>query len=60
MRSFDSSQWPIPLLGREENDPLERRTYRVTAKGAMIHYARILSNARQSFASYDWLKTVVY
>ena len=45
---------------REENDPLERRTYRVTAKGAMIHYARILSNARQSFASYDWLKTVVY
>lgn len=45
---------------RDEDDPLERRTFRVTAKGAMIHYARILSQGRQSFTSYDWLKTVVY
>lgn len=44
----------------DEDDSLDRGIYRVSAKGAMIHYARIVLGERQSYGSVDWLKTVSY
>ncbi len=41
-----------------DDDGFKRDIFSVTAKGAMIHYARIVKNESQSLAPLSWLKRV--
>lgn len=42
------------------DDEYNRDVYTVTAKGALIHYARVMSNEVINPKDYDWLKRVHY
>lgn len=41
-----------------EDDGFKRDVFAVTAKGALVHYARLLKQENQSLAPVDWLRRV--